>query len=108
MVQLALREMPTLERQFWAYHSDHPEVYEMLVQYAKQWRDKRGAEAIGGMKMIWERVRWEMAIRASDETYKCNNNLHAYYARLIMERNPDLDGIFRLRRQRSQATIGPA
>ena len=109
MVQMALRDTTAgsrLEQNFWEYHFGHPEVYQMLVQFAQEWRERRGSESTGGMKMLWERVRWEMAIQSSG-TFKCNNNHHPFYARLLMDRNPDLEGIFNLRKQRVQATIGP-
>tara|TARA_Y100000310_G_scaffold324502_1_gene386414 strand:+ start:262 stop:612 length:351 start_codon:yes stop_codon:yes gene_type:complete len=110
MVQLAFRT-PTrsqLEEKFWDYHISHPEVYEMLVRFAKEWRDRRGSHSIGGMKMLWERVRWEMALNPGPAaTFKCNNNHPAFYARLLMEREPELAGLFQLRRQRVQSSIGP-
>ena len=110
MVQLAFRPSTRsqLEEKFWEYHIKHPEVYQMLVRFAREWRDRRGAHSVGGMKMLWERVRWEMAINPTvDETFKCNNNHPAFYSRLLMERNPELVGIFHLRRQRVQSSIGP-
>jgi hypothetical protein len=45
-----------------------------------------------------------MAISTTGD-FKLNNNYRAHYARLIMHQEPDLDGIFELRR--SKADILP-
>jgi len=94
-----------LERKFWQFHVDHPEVYRYLVQFARAWRRGRGGPL--GIGALFERVRWEIGIQ-SDVSPKLNNNHRAFYARLIMERNSDLAGIFALRQQRIQSTIGPS
>ena len=98
-----------LEAQFWAFHIQHPKVYRTLVYFARQWREKRGPDAICGIGALYERARWEMWFESLGDTPppKLSNNHRAYYARLLMERNPDLEGIFRLKRQRVQATFGP-
>jgi hypothetical protein len=36
-------------------------------------------------------------LRTTDTDYKLNNNYCSYYARLIMHREQDLDGIFEIR-----------
>jgi|TARA_R110000824_G_scaffold3953_11_gene18856 hypothetical protein len=93
-----------LEREFWEFHVAHPEVYRYLVTFARQWL--HSGNRVCGIAMLFERVRWEMGI-VSETDPKVNNNHRAFYARLIMEREPDLAGMFRLRQQRAQATIGP-
>jgi hypothetical protein len=97
------------EKAFEEFHDGHPDVYKKLLYYARQWRQRRGAESFCGIKALYERARWEMWFESLDDEPppKLANNHTAYYARLLMERNPDLSGIFRLRRQRVQATIGP-
>jgi hypothetical protein len=110
MVQLRLEEAPKrskLERKFWEYHLQHPQVYEMLVRFAREWRTRRGDIAVVGIGLLWERVRWEVYLNYDNETFKACNNHRAYYARLLMERNPDLDGVFRVKKQRIQASFGP-
>ena len=98
-----------LETQFWEYHAKNPEVYLTLVRFARQVRAKRGPDAVFGIAALYERARWEILFESlrDQPTPKMCNNHRAYYARLLMERNPDLEGIFRLRRQRVQATFGP-
>lgn len=102
-------ERGKLEQKFWEFHVSHPEVYDTLVYFALQWRKRRGSEAVCGIGALYERARWEMWFRSLDDTPppKLSNNHRAYYARLIMQRRPELEGIFRLKRQRVQATFGP-
>ena len=108
MTQLALASTTSkIEAAFWAYHLAHPTVYRLLVRFAREWRSRRGPTATIGIKALWERVRWEVTVVRHDDDFKCNNNFHAFYARLIMDREPDLSDAFRLRRQRVQASIGP-
>jgi hypothetical protein len=99
--------MGKLEEAFWIFHQENPRVYEMLVKFAREWRRRRGPDAKLGIKELFERVRWEVSLVTSDESFKLNNNHTAFYARLIMRENEDLKDIFRLRQQRIQSTIGP-
>jgi hypothetical protein len=107
--QFDLTARGELEEKFWEFHSAHPEVYKTLVHFARQWRGRRGSDAICGIGALYERARWEMWFESLDGTEppKLSNNHRAFYARLIMERNPDLEGIFNLKRQRVKATFGP-
>ena len=98
-----------LEHKFWEFHNKHPEVYRTLLYFARQWRDRRGPESYCGIKALYERARWEIWFESLDDAPppKLSNNHTAFYARLLMDRHADLEGIFRLKRQRVQATIGP-
>ena len=102
-------ERGKLENKFWEFHLAHPEVYDTLVYFARQWRDRRGPDSVCGIGALYERARWEMWFQSLDDKPppKLSNNHRAFYARLIMVRNPDIDGIFRLKRQKTQATFGP-
>lgn len=101
-------EMGKLELAFWKFHKDHPEVYRLLVKFSLEWREARGKDAQLGMKALFERVRWERYMDMKDEEgWKLNNNYTAFYARLLMESDSRLKGLFQLRRQRLPATIGP-
>lgn len=100
-------EMGKLEKAFWSFHQDNPQIYRLLVKFARQWRQAKGPDSLLGISNLFERVRWEKSIQTTDEAFKLNNNHRAFYARLIMDYCPDLEGIFRVRRQRIQATVGP-
>ena len=95
-----------LEKAFWQFHADNPQVYDVLVKYAREWKRYHGKCSI---KLLFERARWDlMTTIQSKDGFKLNNNHHAYYARLIEEREPDLRNFFRMRQQRVQCTFGPA
>jgi len=93
-----------LEQQFWDFHHANPHVYDLLVKFARQWHARK---ANGSIKMLFERVRWEVHLTTSDENFKLCNNHHAFYARLMEDQEPDLRGFFRMRQQRIQSTFGP-
>jgi hypothetical protein len=100
-------EQSKLESSFWEFHNANPKVYRLLVQFARQWRGRLGTDAVMGIGQLFERVRWEASVKNNDGLgFKLCNNHRAFYARLIMDRNPDLEGVFRLRRQRLQPVIG--
>lgn len=91
----------TAEERFLAFHRDNPDVYQSLVDLARQ-AMRRGKTRVG-MKMIWEVVRWDrfMLTEDSSSEFKLNNNYHSRYARLIMQQESDLVGIFEIRGLRS-------
>lgn len=86
-------------RRFREFHRDNPEVYEELMVLVRQ-ALARGRKKIG-IKMLWEVVRWNRFLRTTDEKYKLNNNYHSRYARLIMDNEPGLVGIFETRELKS-------
>ncbi|AAD17628.1 hypothetical protein TM4_63 [Mycobacterium phage TM4] len=88
--------MITAAAKFEKFHADNPEVYEVLVRLAREWVEVTGRRKLG-IANLYERARWEIAMRTSDPEYKLNNDHRAFYARLIMAREPDLDGLFALR-----------
>ena len=87
----------TLRQDFETFHATHPEVYRELVTLARQAK-ARGARKLG-VKALFEVVRWNRLMNTTDWAgFKLNNNLTSYYAREIMENEPDLAGIFETRR----------
>lgn len=97
---------PTAER-FEEFHRDNPHVYRTLVYFARQWVEVTGRRKLG-LQMLYERARWDIRTQTSDVDFKLNNNYTAFYARLIMHQEPDLDGIFELRRSEADAWLGAA
>lgn len=82
---------------FWQFHHANPHVYTRLTHLARNLH-QQGRQRVG-MKMLFEVLRWHHLSTTGDaDGFRLNNNYHAYYARLIMAREPDLDGVFELRR----------
>ena len=90
--------LPTIQARFQRFHLAHPEVYDGLLGLTRQ------AASVGrtriGIAMLFEVMRWHWIIAGlpdEAEVFKLNNNYKSRYARLIMRRNPDLDGMFETR-----------
>src|SRR5262245_21337076 len=81
---------------FRRFHADNPHVYRQLVEMAVEGR-RAGASKIG-IGMLFEVLRWRHTLRTGGDEFKLNNNYRSYYARLIMLNNPDLFGIFEIRK----------
>ena len=84
---------------FEQFHADNPEIYQQLVAKARFVKSK-------GLKcsiyLLIERVRWFFMYETQGELardFKINNNFSPFYARKIMEENPDLAGMFEIRDQ---------
>jgi hypothetical protein len=98
----ATPEHGSIEEQFRRFHAENPHVYRELVRLARQAR-AAGAERLG-MKQLFEVLRWEHQVRTSDWTgFRLNNNYTSYYARQIMDQEPDLRGVFETRQLHAPA-----
>jgi hypothetical protein len=86
----------TIEQAFEKFHAANPQIYRELVARARRAHDA-GARRIG-IGMLFEILRWRHILRTGGDEFKLNNNYRSYYARLIMLREPDLEGIFETRR----------
>lgn len=85
-----------IDRHFRTFHENNPEVYVELVRLARQLHG-RGHDRIG-IGMLFEVIRWKRHLETVDVSgFKLNNNYRSRYARLIMEQEPDLFGVFELR-----------
>jgi len=92
------RHKPTHREEFESFHAANPFVYHLLVEFARK------VKATGvhnyGIKALLEQVRWHVTFETyqwKPGAFKLNNNLAPYYARLILEKEPDLHGLFQLR-----------
>lgn len=92
-----------LRDNFERFHMENPKVYDTLVMLARRWRGRKGPLATCGIGMLFEVARWYLDLETVGEPLKLNNNYRAFYARLIMGREPGLAGIFSTRRQRDDA-----
>lgn len=90
---------PSIEHRFREFHSKNPHVYQRLVELARELRAKGYKRA--GIGMLYEVLRWQTMIKTVGEDYKLNDNYRSRYARLIMEKEPDLEGFFEKRRLHS-------
>jgi hypothetical protein len=87
-----------IRAKFDEFEREHPEVYTELVKVSRRLLEQGWTKF--GIATVFEVVRYKGMIRSrpSDGSPKLNNNHRALYARKIMEENPDLDGLFNLRK----------
>lgn len=86
---------------WWDFHQAHPEVYAAL-------RD-RSLELVRyghrhlGIGMLWEVLRYYSLLGAQpgEDAYRLNNSYRSRYARLLMQCEPELAGVFETRELRS-------
>jgi hypothetical protein len=90
-----------IELEFKEFHLEHPEVYNELVKLARTWQSN-GSDKLG-IATLFEVLRWNSHLNPQrDSGYKLNNNYRALYARLIMEQEPDLNGLFEIRERTTE------
>jgi hypothetical protein len=66
-----------------------------MVSEARDW--KSAGHEILGMQALLERIRWVFGVETPDVEFKINNDYAAFYARLIMAQEADLEGLFTTR-----------
>ncbi|WP_238011569.1 hypothetical protein KZZ52_33545 [Dactylosporangium sp. AC04546] len=79
------------------FHQENPHVYKILVGLAREWIHRTGRKRCS-IAMLFERARWEPSI-PTETTLVLDNNLRAFYSRLMMQNEPDLKGLFETRRR---------
>lgn len=91
----------TIRQRFATFDADYPQVYRLIVGFARQAKHRGFAHY--GIAAIVERARWEVDMRSApdEQGFKINNDFRALYARKVMANEPDLDDFFRIRRRRT-------
>jgi hypothetical protein len=82
----------------WVFANER--IIQMFLRFAQQAKGT-GHKKVG-IKAIAERVRWEVFIeRKEADPYKINNSYVSRIARLLVQRDPSLDGLFEFRKLKS-------
>jgi hypothetical protein len=88
----------SIPARFARFNAGNPQVYDSLVSLARQFRSRQ-PDAKLGIAMLYEVLRWNYYMATdSEEPYKLSNDFRACYARLIMEQEEDLAGIFQTKK----------
>lgn len=99
-------QRPPLNARFAEYHAANPHVYEQLVKLARR-ATGAGAKRLG-IAQLFEVLRWRTMLATRDpDGFKLNNDYRAPYARMMMEREEDLAGVFELRRSIADEVSDP-
>jgi hypothetical protein len=96
-VTVVIPANPTAEERFAAFRQRHPWFLSRLASMAAE-RKAAGATRVS-MKALFEQLRGEMG--PSGDGYSLDNSYTPYAARLLMERWPELDGLFVTRRAKA-------
>lgn len=86
------------KERWWKFHLINRHVYSAIVAEARKAHEN---DYKVGMKAIFEHLRWQWREQTKGDEYKLNNTYTAYYARLVMMREPDLEGFFETREANS-------
>jgi hypothetical protein len=82
--------------QFVSFHNSNLHVYRQIVDQARAFRKKR-PQGVIGIALIYNLMRWENALSTVGDKYKLRNDFMPFYARLVMVKNPDLKGVFKVK-----------
>lgn len=100
-VQPAVAREATIQERFVAFDKANPHIYQALLTLTLQMRS-RGVKAYG-VKGLFEICRWQLALQTGgQEEFRLSNDFSSRYARLLIERNPELKGFFELRSLRAE------
>lgn len=103
-LSLDLQTVPLdeIDLRFNAFHKANPHIYRYLVRFTREAlaeRVRRGSSRYCGIKAVVERVRWHVDYEVADHpAFQINNDFTARYARLIMQQESDLRGVFHTRK----------
>lgn len=86
---------PNVVESFCSYHVENPQVWNLLIKFAKQL--KAAGRNSYSIVSIFERIRWHAAVETNGDQFKLNNNYRSCYARMLMAKHPEFEGMFELR-----------
>ena len=90
----------SIQERFEKFHGENPHVYRLVCRFVDELIAAGCLRA--GIKLVWERIRWEMIISTRrDDDFKLNNIFHAHYARLWLDDHPEHPEFFELRKLRT-------
>jgi len=89
-----------IKQRFRDFLEAHPEVYDQLVDLAR--RAKAAGHKHYSARGLWEYLRFNSILCRGEDHFKLNDHYIAHFARLIMQREPDLAGFFETRQLRTE------
>lgn len=99
MIDSTKTEPSELDKRFWAFHKENPQVFEKLEELTLQ-AYSHGRKKIG-IKMIFEVLRWNSMMSTSGDTYKLNNSYFSRYVRILIDKHPEYRDLFEMRKIKS-------
>lgn len=99
MIESTKTELSELDKRFWAFHKENPQVFQKLEELTKQAYD-RGRKKIG-IGMIFEVLRWNSFMATTGDPYKLNNSYRSRYVRILIDKHPEYANLFETRKIKS-------
>lgn len=101
------RDRPSIRDRFERFHRANPAVYQAFKRFA--WDVKRVGRTRWSADAIVQRIRWLYSVETDEPDFKINDHYSAYYARLLMEEDPEnFAGFFELRKTRTERMLATA
>lgn len=96
MNQLSLfKRRGSIQERFERFHRENPHVYRRLR--ALIFEDLNAGLPIAGIDFYVSVLRWKIRMETRGDDFKVNNDWRSRYARMLMEREPELRGKFETR-----------
>lgn len=89
----------TIDERFAEFHRANPHVYRGLREQALKLVS--AGETRLSINMLFEVLRYHRKLQTAGDDYLLNNNYRALYARMLMERELELEGVFETRRRKA-------
>jgi len=96
MSQLANCERPTIEERFARWIEDNGHVLDEMLRLARERLDQ--GETFISAKALWEEMRTSLDTQ-NEGGYRLNNDFTAIAARRLLELEPRLNGVIRIRQR---------
>ena len=91
------RRPASLDERFRLWTSANEPVIELFLKFARE--AKSAGNRKFGIKAIAERCRWEhLVVKKEGAEWAFNNSYMSRLARLLVQRDPSLDGLFEFRK----------
>lgn len=87
------------DRAFASFDAENPHVFTMLRDMAL--RLKRAGHDHWGMRNLYEKARYDLAVETTRTAPVLNDWFAPYYSRKLMTEVPELDGFFEVRSRRN-------
>jgi hypothetical protein len=102
MIYLTTLSDEGTDQKFKEYHSKNPDVYKQFVRITREAHNK-GKETLS-IWLVANVVRWYVYMNTTDPNseFKISNDYLSRYARLIMDQELDLQGIFKTKRLKDE------
>ncbi len=96
MIQSTKDEPSELDKKFWAFHHENPQVFRKLEELTEE-AYVRGRKKIG-IGMIFEVLRWNSIMQTEGDNYKLNNSYRSRYVRILVDAHPEYKDLFETRK----------